>query len=62
MSNADLRQLEGLMNQWTRRVLGLLEEMRAIGVDVRVSVGIRAGKGPDPAVGEIVVRISPAQE
>ena len=62
MSNADLRQLEGLMNQWTRRVLGLLEEMRAIGVDVRVSVGIRAGKGTEPACGEIVVRISPAQE
>jgi len=50
------------MNQWTRRILGLLEELQAIGVDVRVSVGVRMADETGPARGEIVVRISPGQE
>jgi len=60
--HVDLRQLEVLMNQWTRRILGLLEELQAIGVDVRVSVGVRMADETGPARGEIVVRISPGQE
>lgn len=55
----ELRELELVINRWSRHVLGLVSDLDFQRTRVTVSVGIHRGTAVIPPRGEIIIRISP---